>query len=227
MHRRDWKVAEKSFQHKISALFPSLRCRIIQHFLRRTKAVGNVSRLDIGGVGQASRLSPFRKCSATVWCVEKSKPTSIKALFLSVRDRRDACPTASFRSGLLVGALSLLVVFAAAGADEIAVVRTVDELQKVKPVALAGGGEIRLGLAESGPDGGPWKLLYGLVKAGGGRDHVQRLRDELQPLGPVFFKVKSPRPVQEAREKQLEAVREELAQRAREADGQDLFCAGC
>ena len=123
---------------------------------------------------------------------------------------------------LAVFALALLVPFAAMAGDEIVEVRTLDELQRVKPVALAGGGEIRLGLAESGPDGGPWKLLYGLVKSGDAGNDIQSSRGNRQPLGPVFYTVKPPLAL-EARAK-LE-VAKDLRNQARHADGQDLFCA--
>ena len=151
------------------------------------------------------------------------RETGLASVSIRVHPWLKYFPAASFRSGLLVGVLSLVVAFAAVAGDDIAEVRTVDDLQKVKPVALAGGGEIRLGLAESGPDGGPWKLLYGLVKAGDGRNHVQRLGDDLQPLGPVFFKVKSPRPV-EAALKRAEALME-LEKEEINRGGMDLYCA--
>lgn len=124
---------------------------------------------------------------------------------------------------ILAGVFSVLVVFAAVADDGIADVRTLDELQKVKPVALPGGGEIRLGLAESGPDGGPWKLLYGLVKSGRGENRIQRSHAELQPLGPVFFKVKSPRPGQSALSKAQSLV--ELAKKENPEGVMDLYCA--
>jgi len=78
--------------------------------------------------------------------------------------------------------------------QEIAEIHTLAELRQVQPIALPGGGEVRLGLAESGTDGGPWKLLYCLEKHTGAP--MPRYYDEgpgeRTALGSVYFTVKPP-----------------------------------
>jgi len=83
------------------------------------------------------------------------------------------------------------------GVPEIARVSTFAELKAVDPVVLAEGWEIRLGLSDSGPDGGPWKLLYCLERYAdvAETDESRGIRETefpTTPIGPVRFSVDDP-----------------------------------
>ena len=97
---------------------------------------------------------------------------------------------------LIAAACVLLVLSASAsGIEKIADVTTLEELQKVKPIKLENGWEVRLGLGEGGAEAGPWKLLYCLAKyPGTGRMHAERRLSHKGPgvlrwLGPVYTEI--------------------------------------
>jgi len=72
---------------------------------------------------------------------------------------------------------------------EIPDVTSMAELRKAKAFDLPSGWRVRLGLADAGPDAGPWKLLYCLARyRGEGKPtyHVERVAT-VQPFGPVSF----------------------------------------
>lgn len=83
--------------------------------------------------------------------------------------------------------------------SKIAEVSTIAELKAVSPILLAKGWEIRLGVSDAGPDGGPWKLLYCLERHTEDTDayesHSRGVKEtelSTKPLGPVRFSVDDP-----------------------------------
>jgi HEAT repeat protein/beta-lactamase regulating signal transducer with metallopeptidase domain len=90
-------------------------------------------------------------------------------------------------------------------------VRSVADLLK-QPVIEVGAWRVRLGWADSGPDGGPWKLLYCWAEDVGQAGPAENRDPSRTRLGPVTFKVTDPDGPREMSEL---AHIEEPAQKAR------------
>lgn len=116
-------------------------------------------------------------------------------------------------------------VFAAPPVDEIATVQTLAELWRAKPIQLPDGGEVRLGLAPSGTDGGPWQLLYCLKKqtdAGTATKRGASREENRESLGPVRYTIELPSHLEGARQAKVARV---LAQQFQPAGaGAQLHC---
>jgi len=126
--------------------------------------------------------------------------------------------------GLLVATV-MSPVFAAPPVDEIATVQTLAELWRAKPIHLPDGGEVRLGLAPSGTDGGPWQLLYCLKKqtdAGAATKRGASREENRESLGPVRYTIELPSHPDGARQAKVVRL---LAQQKQLADaGAQLYC---
>jgi len=86
--------------------------------------------------------------------------------------------------------LAALSYAAEAGAPEIREITTLEQLEGLEPLRVAGGWEVRLGLAEPGAEAGPWRLLYCHARhSGDGKEAKLALDGDFygQFLGPVFF----------------------------------------
>src|SRR5689334_13703113 len=78
----------------------------------------------------------------------------------------------------------------------LAEVKTFEELEAVKPVRIAGEWDVRLGIADSSEEAGPWKVLWCLAEYAG--KDTPTLRglpfgiDGSEQLGPVLVRITDP-----------------------------------
>src|SRR4051794_8346199 len=82
------------------------------------------------------------------------------------------------------------VTSARAAEPSIPDIKTLEELRATPPLRLPDGRAARVGLAESGPDGGPWMLLYCLADARADREEAEQ--DQTRgdhALGPFCWRV--------------------------------------
>jgi hypothetical protein len=81
-------------------------------------------------------------------------------------------------------------------------IKSFDELEAVRPVRVAGEWDVRLGLADSSEDAGPWKLVWCLAEYVG--KEMPTLRglpsgiDGSEQLGPVLMRISDPDRVDQA-----------------------------